>query len=169
MTIVFHTDSWVTKQKVIMAFRDAGICCRTSWFGKVSLLLPPSPYLGVSFQHSMFFFFFSGSHMHSKEMHTAVISLFIYIHCCSDDFEDIYFSGRFCVYVLDVWQPSGQPSCQLCEWGSVMRNAYQASTACKLSSNSCCPRNPTGRPRVLLLVPNIPIFPCRKGAISRRI
>lgn len=51
---------------------------------------------------------------------------------------------------------------QLCEWGSVMRNAYQASTACKLSSNSCCPINPTGRPRVLLLVPNIPIFPAER-------
>lgn len=135
-----------------------------SWFGKVSLLLPPSPSLGVSFQHSVFFFFFfSGSHTHSQQMPTAVISLFIYIHCCSDDFEDIYFSGRFCVCTCRMC------GSQLCEWGSVMRNAYQASTACKLSSNSCCPRNPTGRPRVLLLVPNIPIFPCRKGAISRRI
>lgn len=55
---------------------------------------------------------------------------------------------------------------QLCEWASVMRNAYQVSTACQLGVISCCPNNPTGRRRVLLLIPNIPVF---VPAISRRI
>lgn len=75
----------------------------------------------------------------------------------------ISLTDSVCVYVLYVC------GSQLCEWGSVMRNAYQASTACQLGAISGCPNNPTGRPRVLVLIPNIPICPCRKGAISRRI
>lgn len=38
--------------------------------------------------------------MHSQEMHTAVISLFIYIHCCSDDFKtSISVGDSVCVCV----------------------------------------------------------------------
>lgn len=59
---------------------------------------------------------------------------------------------------------------QLCEWGSVMRNAYQPSTACQLGAISRYPNNPTGRPRVLVLIPNISyLSPRLEGAISRRV
>lgn len=51
-----------------------------------------------------------------------------------------------------------------CEWGSVMRNAYQASTACQLAAVYCCPNNPTGRRRVNALTPNIPVLSVLNGS-----
>lgn len=45
-----------------------------------------------------------------------------------------------------------------------MRNAYQASTACQLAAVYCCPNNPTGRPRVDALTPNIPVLSVLNGS-----
>ena len=80
--------------------------------------------------------------------------LFIYIYCYRD--WNRVFGGHLflweilCVCVcVCVW------GSQLCEWGSVMRNAYQPATACQLGAISRYPNNPTGRPRVFVLIPNI--------------
>lgn len=45
-----------------------------------------------------------------------------------------------------------------------MRNAYQASTACQLAAVYCCPNNPTGRPRVDALTPNISVLSVLNGS-----
>lgn len=48
--------------------------------------------------------------------------------------------------------------------GSVMRNAYQPSTARQLAAISCYPNNLTGRLRVLILIPDIAVCPLQKGS-----
>lgn len=132
--------------------KQAGISAQVSRFAVVLLIVSIPGCQFMAFQMP-----FSGRRAFSRQMHTAVIYLFICAHCCRDGLGDIYFSARIraCVWVCVRVG---------CEWGSVMRNAYQASTACQLAAVYCCPNNPTGRPRVDALTPNIPVLSVLNGS-----
>lgn len=92
-----------------------------------------------------------------------MIYLFIYIYCYNNGnmFWRTCISPTDCVCV-NVYYTSVAGA--YVNGGSVMRNAYQPSTARQLAAISCYPNNLTGRLRVLILIPDIAVCPLQKGS-----
>lgn len=69
--------------------KQAGISAQVSRFAVVSLIVSIPGCQFMAFQMP-----FCGRRAFSRQMHTAVIYLFIYVHCCRDGLGDSYFSAR---------------------------------------------------------------------------